>query len=184
MKEGVMDATIVAITFKWLWSLIKLPITLTEVLKELKEVNSKMESPSKYSEDLNWAKQIYDLKIKQAKEERTKLLVNDSEKQQKLDVLISELKTAKEKNQELIDQVQTAQEDRDLFFEGFKSMRKKNERLSEMLVKNQSILPPLNSPLANAIRAKAIAEGRSPELGWLASLVGSSTIKTDKTDLI
>lgn len=186
---------------KWFYSLVKIPLTLDECMKLLKEVNDKLESPSRYHADLIYAKEIFNLRIKQATEKITTLTVSDSEKQKELKKLIDELNTTQGRVQELIDLSEKAIKDRDTFWKAYELMKKHNEKLTEMLAKSQSILPPLSpklgvlfpvqvlgsSPLADALFQQELQKVKAAALAGavpsaLTEALAQRTIKAKESE--
>lgn len=86
------------------------------------------------------------MKIKQAEEEKSKLAESDTQKQKDLVKFIGELGLAKTEIQSLIEKNKKAEEESDLFFSAYKELSGRNEKLIGLIVKSQSILPPLPRP--------------------------------------
>jgi len=125
---------------KWLWAVVKYPINFDKHLKLLEEVNTKLESPNRYNQELQFYKETYTLRIEEAKKEANKLAVSDSQKKAQLDESIKRLEQANGEIKKLIESNNQIIEQRDTFQQAFRASEKFRKQLSEEL-ESQKLRP-------------------------------------------
>lgn len=128
---------------KWLWAVVKYPLNFDKHLKLLEEVNAKLDSPSRYNQELQFFKETYTLRIEEAKKEAGKLSASDLEKKAQIEDLVKKLEQANEAVEGLIESNSKIIEQRDVFHKAFQASEELKKQLSKELEKYK--LEPLPS---------------------------------------
>lgn len=121
--------------FNWIWEFIKIPLNLAEHLKLLKEVKEVLIAPSRYNAELEWARNMFNIKIQNLIEEKEKVAASDSEKKAIIEELITRIRQARENSESLIAQNKKLIEERDVFRDAFKASDRMIESLNQELEK-------------------------------------------------
>lgn len=153
----------------WLFAVIKYPLTFNEHLKLLKEINNKLDSPSRYKDSLEFIDKAYAIKLKLLVEEKDKLAISESTKKEALENLIKRLEQAKADSETMIEQNRKLTEQRNIFHNAFKASERAREILNEELKKNKlgSLFP--QPPSLQDTLEQAMQEGAFSKFApWLA----------------
>jgi hypothetical protein len=121
-------------SLKWLWGIIKLPITIDECVKLLKEVNEKIDSPSRYNQELLFYKETYALRIEELKKEAS---TSDSQRKAQIEGLIKQLEQANEVIRIAGESMRKIAEERNLLREGFQESEELIKLLNKELEKQK-----------------------------------------------
>ncbi len=134
--------------FNWIKEIIFYPLTFAEHLKLLKAVNEKLNAPAYYNQDLQFAKEIFTLKIQQLKEEKEKLETSDTQQKAVIEDLINRWDLAEKEIMKLIKKNEELIEQREVFRKGFNAT---NDEVKRLYQEVERLKFPSNSAIEKAI---------------------------------